>query len=82
MTIFTWIVFGLIVGIIANIIDPKKEEGGLIGAIVLGILGAMLGGFLANLLFGIGIDGFNLTSLAIAVLGSLFLLFVGRMVKT
>lgn len=82
MTIFTWIVFGLIVGIIANVIDPKKEEGGLMGAVILGVLGAVLGGILANLLFGIGITGFNLTSLAIAVLGSLFLLFVGRMVKT
>lgn len=82
MTIFTWIVFGLIVGIVANVIDPKKDEGGLLGAGILGVLGAVLGGLLANLLFGIGINGFNLTSLAIAVLGSLFLLFVGRMVKT
>lgn len=81
MGILSWIIFGLIVGIISYIIDSKESEGGLAGAIILGILGAMLGGFLANLLFGIGISGFNLSSLAIAVIGSLLLLFLGRVVQ-
>lgn len=80
MDILTWVVFGLIVGIIANIIDPRPMSGGLIGAIILGILGAMLGGFLGNLLFGVGVSGFNFTSLIVAVLGSLLLLFISRAV--
>ncbi len=78
MSILTWIVFGLIAGIVAEIIDPHQETGGLIGAIILGILGAIIGGFLANLIFGASITGFNITSFAIAILGALLLLFVSR----
>ncbi len=78
MNIMFWIVFGLIVGVVANLIDPEPEEGGWMGVIILGILGAMLGGFFGNMVFGIGISGLNFSSLAIAVLGSLFLLFVGK----
>lgn len=78
MNILSWILLGLIAGTIANVIDPKSQKGGMFGAIVLGILGAMVGGFLANLIYGFDIVGFNFTSLAIATLGALFLLFVGR----
>lgn len=78
MNIISWIIFGIIVGSIANIIDPHPSEGGWVGAVVLGILGAILGGFLGNMVFGIGISGFNFPSLAVAVLGALFLLFIGR----
>lgn len=78
MNIMFWAIFGLIVGVIANIIDPYPQEGGWLGTIVLGILGAFLGGFLGNLVFGIGVSSFNFPSLAVAVLGSLLLLFVGR----
>lgn len=78
MSIFFWILFGLITGVIANIIDPYPAKGGWLGAIVLGILGAMLGGFLGNMIFGIGISGFNFPSFAVAVLGALLLLFLGR----
>lgn len=81
MIILSWIVFGLIVGVIANLVDPEPNKGGVVGAMILGILGAVLGGFLANLIFGIGVSGFNITSLAIAVLGSLLLLFISRAVR-
>lgn len=78
MNTLSWIIFGLIVGIIANAIDPQPERGGVLGAMVLGVVGAVVGGFLANVLFGLSITGFNLTSFAIAVAGSLILLFAGR----
>lgn len=78
MGIVFWITFGLTTGIIANLIDPYPERGGFMGAVVLGILGAILGGFLGNLIFGIGITGFNFPSFAVAVLGSLTLLFAGK----
>jgi len=81
VNLLAWILFGLIAGVIANAIDPRPSRGGLIGAIILGIAGALIGGFLANLLFGIGVTGFNLTSFAIAVLGSLLLLFIGRALR-
>lgn len=81
MNILAWIVFGLIVGIIANYIDPRPAYGGILGAIVLGILGALVGGFLSSLVFGVGISGFNLPSLIIAVLGALLLLLIARAVR-
>ncbi len=78
MNILTWIVFGLIAGIVAEVVDPHKDTGGIVGAVILGILGAIIGGFVANLVFGVSITGFNLTSFAIAILGSLLLLFISR----
>ena len=81
MDITSWILFGLAAGLIANIIDPRPAEGGLLGAVILGVLGALVGGFLANSIFGVGVTGFNLTSFVLAVLGSLLLLFVGRVLR-
>lgn len=78
MGILAWIIFGLIVGVIANIVDPAPASGGMLGAIVLGVAGAVVGGFLGNMIFGIGVSGFNLSSFIVAVLGSLLLLTVGK----
>lgn len=78
MNIIAWIVFGLIVGVIANYIDPQPSRGGIVGSSILGILGALLGGFLGDLIFGVGVTGFNLSSFIVAVIGSLVLLFIGR----
>lgn len=79
MDILTWIIFGLIVGVIANIIDPRPAQGGIIGAIILGIVGALVGGFIGNLIFGVDVTGFNFPSFIVAVLGALAVLFIGRM---
>lgn len=81
MSILAWIIFGLIAGIIANLIDPDPQEGGIIAATVLGILGAVIGGFIANIIIGESITGFNVMSFIIAILGSLFLLFIGRTLR-
>lgn len=81
MGIISWIVFGLIVGVIANMLDPRPAKGGILGAILLGILGAFVGGFLGNLLLGVDISGFNFTSIILAVVGALVLMFLGRMVS-
>jgi uncharacterized membrane protein YeaQ/YmgE (transglycosylase-associated protein family) len=78
MSLLAWIVFGIVVGVIANAIDPEPTRGGIVGALVLGVLGALVGGFLASALIGIGVSGFNLTSLVVAIGGSLLLLFIGR----
>ncbi|OGE24206.1 hypothetical protein A2688_03130 [Candidatus Daviesbacteria bacterium RIFCSPHIGHO2_01_FULL_38_8] len=79
MNILTWIVLGLIAGSVANLIDPRPSRGGLLGSLVLGIIGALVGGFLASLFLGVGITGFNLTSLIVATLGALLMLWIGRM---
>lgn len=81
MNILSWVLFGLIVGLVANVLDPSPARGGLLGTIVLGILGALLGGFLGDLIFGVGVSGFNLSSFIVAVIGSLVLLFVGRSLR-
>lgn len=78
MNFLLWIAFGLIIGIISNIIDPYPSRGGMLGSIILAILGAILGGILGNLVFGIGISGFNFASVAVAALGALLLMFVER----
>lgn len=78
MNIILWIIFGLIVGVIANIIDPYPTRGGVLGSIILGILGAVLGGILGNMVLGIGITGFNFPSVAVAILGAMLLMFIER----
>lgn len=78
MNILTWLVFGTIVGFIANVIDPRPDQGGWIGSVILGIAGSLVGGFLGNLFFGVGVTGFNIPSFIVAILGSLLILVLGR----
>lgn len=81
MNILSWILFGLIVGIVANAIDPSPNKSGITNSILLGVVGALVGGFLANLLFGITITGFNITTFLVAIAGSLLLLFFGKAMR-
>ena len=81
MNILAWIAFGLIVGWVANAIEPGESRGGLLGNVVLGVLGALIGGYLGNLIFGVGVTGFNLSSFILAAIGSLILLFIGRAMR-
>lgn len=78
----SWIVFGLVAGIIAKLIMPGRDPGGFIITIVIGILGAMLGGWLATQ-FGLGdVTGFDIRSFIIAVVGALILLFIYRRIRS
>ena len=79
MGILAWIVLGGIAGWIASMIAGNNEQQGLIGNILIGILGAFIGGFLVSLLGGEGITGFNVWSLLVAIMGAtLLLLALGR----
>lgn len=81
MGILTWIVMGLIVGVIAKLIMPGKDPGGFIVTILLGIAGAFVGGFIGSLL-GLGeVTGFNLGSLLLATGGAIVLLILYRVIK-
>ena len=81
MGIISWIVFGLIAGVVAKLIMPGKDPGGLIITSLIGISGAMVGGFISTF-FGYGnVTGFDLRSLAIAISGALVLLFGYRTLK-
>ena len=78
MGILSWIIFGLIAGIIAKLIMPGEDPGGFIITILLGIAGALIGGFIGSAL-GFGeVTGFNFGSFVIAVLGALLLLWAYR----
>jgi len=80
MGIIAWIVVGLIAGALAKLIMPGDDPGGIIVTILLGIVGAFVGGFVVNLLGGDGVTGFNLWSIVVATLGAIVLLAVYRMV--
>lgn len=81
MGILSWIILGLIVGILAKVIMPGKDPGGFIITIILGIAGAFIGGFIASRI-GFGtVTGFDFRSLLIAVGGAVLLLIVYRMFK-
>ena len=75
MSILAWIVLGLIAGFIASKIVNKTGEGILLD-IVLGIVGAVIGGFLFNLVGIGGVTGFNIWSLFVAVIGAIVFLVV------
>ena len=82
MGIITWIILGLVAGILAKWIMPGKDPGGIIITIVIGIVGAVVGGFIATLL-GLGtVTGFNIYSLIIAIVGALILLALWRLYKS
>jgi len=81
MGIIAWIVFGLIAGVIAKFIMPGRSPGGVFVTMVLGIVGALVGGFVGHAL-GIGdISGFNLHSMLLAVGGALLVLIIFRVLN-
>ena len=82
MGIIAWIIFGLIAGIIAKLIMPGRDGGGFFLPCILGIVGAVVGGWLATM-FGIGgsISGFNLHSFLVAVVGAILVLGIFRLLR-
>jgi len=75
MSILAWIILGLLAGFIGSKI-VNRSGGGLVFDIVLGIVGALVGGFLFNALGSAGVTGLNLYSLLVAVIGSIVTLAV------
>jgi uncharacterized membrane protein YeaQ/YmgE (transglycosylase-associated protein family) len=73
MSIIGWIILGLIAGFIASKIVNREGEGFFMD-IVLGIVGALVGGFIFNAFGAHGVTGFNLYSLVVAVIGAIVLL--------
>ncbi|MBY0330019.1 MAG: GlsB/YeaQ/YmgE family stress response membrane protein [Acetobacteraceae bacterium] len=81
MGIIAWIVLGLIAGWIASKIMTGSGSG-LLMNLVLGVVGAFVGGFLFSVLGGAGVTGFNLWSLLVAVLGAVVVLWIAGMVRS
>ena len=78
MGILAWILFGLVVGIIAKLLMPGRDPGGFIITILIGIAGAVVGGFVGRAL---GFYGANeAAGWIISILGAMILLFLYRMI--
>lgn len=75
MGILLWIIFGALVGWIASLIMKTDAEQGALLNIVVGIVGAFIGGGLSSMLGGPEVTGFNLTSILVATLGAIILIF-------
>ncbi len=76
MGIISWILVGLIAGLLAKWIMPGSGPGGLIVTVLIGMAGASLGGFIVSILGGSGATGFNVWSILVATLGAIVLLFL------
>ena len=79
MGIISWIVVGLIAGLLAKWFMPGTGPGGFIVTVLIGMAGASIGGFVVRLLGGTGATGFNVWSILVATLGAIILLSVYRL---
>jgi len=88
MGILSWIIVGLVAGALAKWIMPGRDPGGIIVTMLIGIVGALIGGFLVGLVVpGDPVSGINLTTILVATLGAVILLavyrwYVGRTART
>ena len=78
MNIILWVVLGAVAGWIADMI--MKSAHGVLEDIVLGVIGAFVGGFIMNFFGQSGVTGFNIYSLIVAVIGAVVLIFLGRLI--
>lgn len=77
MGFIAYIILGLLAGVIAKAIMPGKDGGGWLATILLGVVGAAVGGWLGNMIFGVGLENFwSLQTWALAIGGSLIVLAV------
>ena len=81
MGIILWIIFGALVGWVASKIMNTDASQGAFANVIVGIVGALIGGFLAGLLGFGGITGFNIGSLIIALVGEVVYLWIVKAVK-
>ncbi len=80
MNIILWLIFGALAGWLASVIMGTRGQG-VLTDIVLGIVGAFLGGWIFQRLGGAGVTGFNLGSLLVAVVGAIVILAIARLFR-
>jgi uncharacterized membrane protein YeaQ/YmgE (transglycosylase-associated protein family) len=79
MSILIWLVFGLFVGIIAKLLMPGRDPGGILVTILIGIVGSFIGGGISHLLFGSG-EPYKPAGWLMSILGAVILLIIYRMI--
>jgi len=77
--VISWIVVGLIAGILAKLIMPGRGPGGFLITIVIGMVGTLVGGFVVQILGGTGLTGFSIWSILVATIGAIILLALYRL---
>jgi uncharacterized membrane protein YeaQ/YmgE (transglycosylase-associated protein family) len=78
MNIILWIILGAAAGWISDMI--MKSDHGMLEDIILGVIGAFVGGFIMNFFGQPGVTGFNIYSLVVAIIGAVVLIFLGRLI--
>jgi len=81
MGILAWIIVGLIAGALAKMFVPGEGPGGILGDMLVGIVGAVIGGWVFNLFGHVGAYGLNLYSILVALVGAIILLMILRAVS-
>jgi uncharacterized membrane protein YeaQ/YmgE (transglycosylase-associated protein family) len=81
MGILLWILFGALAGWIASVLMKTNYSQGTVMDIVLGIVGAVVGGFLMGMVGQPGVTGFNLYSMVVAVIGAVVVIYLGRVLR-
>ncbi len=76
MGIISWIIIGALAGWLGSIITGNNAKMGAGKNIIVGIIGAFIGGFVMNFIGGVGITGFNIWSLFVSIIGSVILLLI------
>jgi uncharacterized membrane protein YeaQ/YmgE (transglycosylase-associated protein family) len=81
MGIILWIIFGALAGWMASVIMKTNHRQGTMMDIIMGVLGSIVGGFLMGMVGKAGVDGFNLYSLVVAVIGAVVIIFISRKIR-
>jgi uncharacterized membrane protein YeaQ/YmgE (transglycosylase-associated protein family) len=81
MTILAWIIVGIIAGWLAKMVVPGEGPGGVLGDLVVGVVGAVLGGWIWNYFGHVGATGINIASIVVAFIGGVVLLLIVRAVS-
>jgi uncharacterized membrane protein YeaQ/YmgE (transglycosylase-associated protein family) len=76
MNILLWIILGALAGWIASLVMGTRDQQSTLVDIVVGIIGAFLGGFIFQAIGGVGVTGFNIWSLFVAIIGAIVLLAI------
>jgi len=78
MSILAWIVVGIVAGFLAKAVVPGEGPGGIVGDLIVGVVGAIIGGWIMHSFGDAGATGLNLWTIFVAFLGAVVLLFVLR----
>jgi uncharacterized membrane protein YeaQ/YmgE (transglycosylase-associated protein family) len=78
MSFRAWLVVGVVAGFLARYVVPGEGPGGIVGDLIVGVVGAILGGWIFNVLGHAGATGINLYSIFVAFVGAVVLLFILR----